>query len=111
MATIVQGMSQGGLTYMTTSIVIALLAQVAVVLRIVCRLKRFHGLATDDWTIIAAQFLAYCLVAEVSAEALLGGIGWPILSLPPTQLSNFFKVGAGSICLDVYRSVLTVSFG
>lgn len=90
--TVDKGISQAGVTFIGVIVAVCILSGIAVALRISGRLKEFHALHKDDWTIILAWITCLTTVSITIYWVAEAGVGWSILEIPPAQLLKFFKV-------------------
>lgn len=90
--TVDKGISQSGVTFIGVIVAVCILSGTAVGLRVSGRLKEFHKLHKDDWTIILAWLTCLTTVSITIYWVAEAGVGWSILELPPAQLLKFFKV-------------------
>lgn len=96
----VAGISPGGITYIVGSVVLCILATLAVTLRIIARKIRSQSIGADDYTVIAALVLYYAMMIQVVLWAVIGKIGFPTSSLTRNQLGFFLQAGEISISLS-----------
>ena len=98
-ATVNKGLSADGATFIGVIIFINVLSGLSVLLRIMGRVKEFRTLHRDDYAIILAWVTCLTTITLTTYWCCVGGIGWSIVEIPPTQLLTFFKVrGAIPAC-------------
>ncbi|KAL9609948.1 MAG: hypothetical protein Q9167_005321 [Letrouitia subvulpina] len=73
------------------SISVGILDTIAVAMRFAARWRSEAAFAANDWLIIASLIPLYGMIATSTLLVKLGGLGKPMASLSPAQLSTFLK--------------------